>query len=65
MTPPLAIPTEPNGANHTPAFAASAATKAAHKAMLEIIKALSLTAVRALDDDKFFKEVSAVCRFLD
>ena len=53
-----AIPTEPHGGNHTPQFTKAAGTTAAHKAMVETIKALSFTAVRALDDDDFFKEVS-------
>ncbi|KLO18526.1 amidohydrolase [Schizopora paradoxa] len=54
LHPRYAIPTEPNGGNHTPQFTASARTVEAHKAMLEVVKALSLTAFRALDDDAFY-----------
>lgn len=55
----VAIPSEPNGGNHTPQFTESARTVEAHKAMLETVKALSLTAFRALDDDAFFAKVKA------
>lgn len=54
LHPRYGIPTEPNGGNHTPQFTASARTREAHYAMLQIVKALSLSAVRALDDDDFF-----------
>lgn len=54
LHPRYGIPTEPNGGNHTPQFTASARTMEAHNAMLETVKALSLAAFRALDDDAFF-----------
>lgn len=53
----LAIPTEPNGGNHTPAFTASAATPEAHEASLVIMKALAHTGFRVIDDDEFFSKV--------
>ena len=53
----LAIPTEPNGGNHTPSFAASARTPEAHEASLIIMKALAHTGFRVIDDDGFFKKV--------
>lgn len=56
----IAIPTEPDGGNHTPAFANSAATPEAHKMMLEVVKALTLTSIRAIDDDDFFKDVKSL-----
>lgn len=52
------IPTEPNGGNHTPAFSKAAASQEAHEAMLNVVKALTFASVRALDDDKFYAEVS-------
>jgi hypothetical protein len=53
-----AIPTEPNGGNHTPAFASAAATPQAHQACLEVCKALALTGLRVIDDDQFYEEVN-------
>ena len=55
----LAIPTEPNGGNHTPAFTASAATPEAHEVSLVIMKALAHTGFRVIDDDAFFGKVRA------
>ena len=52
-----AIPTEPNGGNHTPAFTSAAATPEAHQACLEVCKALALTGLRVIEDDRFYAEV--------
>ncbi len=52
-----AIPTEPNGANHTPGFTSAAATPEAHEVCLEVCKALALTGVRVIEDDQFYAEV--------
>lgn len=54
----LAIPTEPQGGNHTPAFAKAAATMEAHDATITVSKGLALTAVRVLNDAQFFGQVS-------
>ena len=54
-----AIPTEPNGGNHTPAFTSAAATLEAHEACLEVCKALALTGLRVVEDDQFYAEVSS------
>jgi hypothetical protein len=53
-----AIPTEPNGGNHTPAFTSAAATPEAHQACLEVCKALALTGLRVIEDDQFYAKVS-------
>ncbi|KAK0489037.1 hypothetical protein IW261DRAFT_1547988 [Armillaria novae-zelandiae] len=54
----FAIPTEPKGGNHTPAFAKAAATMAAHEATMTVTKGLALTGLRALQDKAFLKAVS-------
>ncbi|EPS93720.1 hypothetical protein FOMPIDRAFT_1135632, partial [Fomitopsis schrenkii] len=53
LHPSFAIPTVENGGNHTVGFTEAAASKAAHKAALDISKALAATGVRVLDDDEF------------
>jgi hypothetical protein len=53
-----AIPTEPNGSNHTPGFTSAAATLEAHEICLEVCKALALTGVRVIEDDQFYAEVN-------
>ncbi|KAJ3520990.1 hypothetical protein NMY22_g12501 [Coprinellus aureogranulatus] len=53
----IAIPTSPNGGNHTPAFAQAAATQEAHDAMLTITKGLALLGYRVLSDPQFLSEV--------
>ena len=55
----LAIPSEPLGGNHTPAFAKAAATMEAHNATITVSKGLALTALRVLDDARFFGQVKA------
>ncbi|KAF9525316.1 hypothetical protein CPB83DRAFT_859614 [Crepidotus variabilis] len=57
--PAYAIPTEPNGGNHTPGFARAAKTQAAHDATMTVTKALALTGYRVLTDDHFFNGVRA------
>ncbi|KAJ8588285.1 amidohydrolase [Rhizopogon salebrosus TDB-379] len=52
-----AIPTQPNGGNHSPAFADSARTTEAHKACMTTTKALACTGFRVLEDDDFSKRV--------
>ena len=55
-----AIPTEPNGGNHTPAFTKASATKSAHAANMIITRGLALTALRIIQDDSLFEEVSTI-----
>lgn len=55
--PAYAIPTEPNGGNHTPAFTAAAATQEAHDATLVMTQALALAGFRILDDEDYCKRV--------
>ncbi|KAJ3513607.1 hypothetical protein NLJ89_g2854 [Agrocybe chaxingu] len=54
-----AIPTEPQGGNHTPAFARAAISEAAHEATLTIAKGLALMGYRVLSDAEFFSKVKA------
>jgi hypothetical protein len=54
-----AIPTEPNGGNHTRGFTSAAATPEAHEVCLEVCKALALTGVRVIGDDQFYAEVNS------
>lgn len=56
----LAIPSVPNGGNHTRDFAAAAATPAAFQACLDVSKALAATGVRVLIDDEYFAEASLI-----
>jgi len=53
----LAIPTVENGGNHTVAFTQSARTLEAHKACLQVTKALAGLGVRILIDEEFLKKV--------
>ncbi|KAG6886099.1 hypothetical protein C0993_002618 [Termitomyces sp. T159_Od127] len=57
--PVYAIPTEPNGGNHTPKFTHAARTKEAHAAAIKVTKGLALTGLRVLSDELFFEEVKA------
>ncbi|PFH51825.1 hypothetical protein AMATHDRAFT_74704 [Amanita thiersii Skay4041] len=57
LHPAFAIPTEPRGGNHTPAFAKSAATLEAHNATMTVTKGLALIALRILSDHSFLSEV--------
>ncbi|KAG6873513.1 hypothetical protein C0995_014781 [Termitomyces sp. Mi166 len=54
-----AIPTEPNGGNHTPMFTRAARTKEAHVATMKVTKGLALTGLRVLYDKLFFEKVKA------
>ncbi|KAJ7612453.1 hypothetical protein DFH06DRAFT_1015155, partial [Mycena polygramma] len=51
LHPGFAIPTEPNGGNHTIGFTKAAATQEAHDATLLVTKGLAHTGFRALRDD--------------
>ncbi|PCH37522.1 hypothetical protein WOLCODRAFT_134580 [Wolfiporia cocos MD-104 SS10] len=55
--PSFGIPTVPNGGNHTIAFTEAAGSEAAHKACLNVTKALAATGVRVLDDASFYQKV--------
>ena len=55
----VAIPTVAGGTNHTPEFTKSTATPEAHKATLNVAKALAAVGFRVLHDDDFYEEVSA------
>ncbi|KAI0321513.1 hypothetical protein OF83DRAFT_1051107, partial [Amylostereum chailletii] len=57
LHPGFSIPTQPNGGNHTVAFTEAAATPEAHKACLNVSKALALAGLRVLADDDFFSKV--------
>ncbi|KAG1808649.1 uncharacterized protein BJ212DRAFT_1448958 [Suillus subaureus] len=57
LHPAFAIPTRPNGGNHSPAFADSARTAEAHKACMITTKALACTGFRVLEDKVFFMQV--------
>ncbi|KAK0467138.1 uncharacterized protein EV420DRAFT_668556 [Desarmillaria tabescens] len=59
LHPCYAIPTEPKGGNHTPAFTKAAATMAAHEVTMTVTKGLALTGLRALSDKAFLKAVKA------
>ncbi|KAF5350281.1 hypothetical protein D9758_007803 [Tetrapyrgos nigripes] len=53
----LAIPTKPNGGNHTPAFAQAAATPEAHAAAMRVTRGLAQLAFRGLQDDTFYAQM--------
>lgn len=57
LHPAFAIPTRPNGGNHSPAFTDSARTTEAHKACMLTTKALACTGFRVLEDNIFFIRV--------
>ncbi|THV05672.1 hypothetical protein K435DRAFT_773632 [Dendrothele bispora CBS 962.96] len=57
LHPGYAIPTVPNGGNHTSAFTKAAATIEAHNATLDVSKALAAAGIRTLLDDEFFSEI--------
>jgi hypothetical protein len=58
-----AIPTEPQGGNHTRSFAKSAASPESHAVTLNVAKALAAVGMRVLTDDTFFQEVSDSLQF--
>jgi len=57
LHPGFSIPTEDNGGNHTPAFTKAARTVEAHKACLNISKALAGVGVKVLMDADFMTKV--------
>ncbi|KAJ6518841.1 hypothetical protein C8R45DRAFT_1116577 [Mycena sanguinolenta] len=57
LHPGFAIPTVPNGGNHTIGFTKAAATQEAHEATLLVTKGLAHMGFRALRDDDFFEQV--------
>ncbi|KAI0722357.1 amidohydrolase [Cerioporus squamosus] len=57
LHPAYSIPTEPNGANHTPQFTKSAATKEAHEATLKVAAGLAALGYKVLQDADFTAEV--------
>ncbi|KAF9482589.1 amidohydrolase [Pholiota conissans] len=59
LHPAFAIPTVPNGGNHTPGFAKASRTREAHNATMTVVRGLSLTGYRVLTDDEFFCKVKA------
>lgn len=59
LHPAFAIPTEPQGGNHTAAFAKAAISEAAHSATMAITKGLALTGYHVLTDSAFFNKVKA------
>jgi hypothetical protein len=58
----LAIPTIQNGGNHTSAFTDAARTIEAHKACLNVSKALAGVGVRVLTDEAFAHKVGVHSR---
>ena len=57
-----AIPTEPNGGNHTALFTAAARGKEAHEATLVVTKMLAHVGMKVLQDDGFLEKVSPAYR---
>ncbi|KAI0795524.1 aminoacylase 1-like protein 2 [Abortiporus biennis] len=57
LHPGFGIPTVPNGGNHTRQFAESAKGIPAHKACLNVSKALAAVGARVLTDDEYFAKV--------
>ncbi|KAH9847735.1 amidohydrolase [Lenzites betulinus] len=57
LHPAYSIPTEPQGANHTPQFNKSASTQEAHEATLKVAVGLAATGVRVLADAQFAQKV--------
>lgn len=57
LHPVFAIPTQPHGGNHTPAFATSARSIEAHKLCMLCTKGLAWTGIAVLADDDFYTEV--------
>ncbi|RPD66859.1 amidohydrolase [Lentinus tigrinus ALCF2SS1-7] len=57
LHPAYAIPTEPNGANHTPQFTKSVATQEAHEATLKVAAGLAALGFKVLQDADFTAKV--------
>jgi len=58
LHPSFAIPTKPDGGNHTIGFTEAARTEEAHEATLQVAKGLALVGFRVINDEKFFYKVS-------
>lgn len=58
--PSFAIPTKPEGGNHTIGFTEAARTEEAHEATLRVAKGLALVGFRVINDEKFFYKVSLI-----
>lgn len=58
--PSFAIPTKPDGGNHTIGFTEAAKTEEAHEATLQVAKGLALVGFRVINDEKFFYKVSFI-----
>ncbi|KAG1822406.1 hypothetical protein EV424DRAFT_1472195 [Suillus variegatus] len=57
-----AIPTIPNGGNHTPGFTEAARSQVSHDACLVVSKALAAVGMRVLTDEAFFQKVCVMRR---
>lgn len=57
MVKPLAIPTVPQGGNHTREFTAASATDVAHEACYTVSKALAHVGMRVITDGAFLAQV--------
>ncbi|KAJ1306282.1 hypothetical protein OPQ81_010985 [Rhizoctonia solani] len=57
LHPMFAIPTVPNGGNHTPEFTAAARTQEAHERTIIVSKGLATLGIRALLDKEFLQTV--------
>ncbi|KAG2142393.1 hypothetical protein DEU56DRAFT_911095 [Suillus clintonianus] len=57
LRPNFAIPTIPNGGNHTPGFTEAARSEVSHDACLVASKALAAVGMRVLTDNVFFQKV--------
>ncbi|KAJ7178017.1 hypothetical protein C8R46DRAFT_888383, partial [Mycena filopes] len=64
LHPGFAIPTVPDGGNHTSGFAKSAAIMSSHYACLDVSKALAATGVRVVIDDHFYSQVCPAGYFI-
>jgi len=57
LHPAYGIPTKPGGGNHTKKFTHSARTEEAHEATIIVTKALALTGINVIMDDRLFEEI--------
>jgi hypothetical protein len=58
--PSFAIPTKPDGGNHTIGFTEAVRTEEAHEATLRVAKGLALIGFRVINDEKFFSKVGFI-----
>ena len=54
-----AIPTEPDGGNHTARFTVAARRKQAHEATLVVTKTLAHVGMKVLQDEGFLEKVKS------